>query len=96
MKRFFLLFTLLALLSGCGKDDEPKPEPTPNPPSQNDPDNPDNEKINITLAPTTLSFEVQGGTLDLTVTCTTGKPIHRQTNAMRPTHSPVAIRQPNW
>lgn len=73
MKRFFLLFTLLALLSGCGKDDEPKPEPTPNPPSQNDPDNPDNEKINITLAPTTLSFEVQGGTLDLTVTCTTGK-----------------------
>ena len=73
MKRFFLLFTLLALLSGCGKDDEPKPEPTPNPPSQNDPDNPDNEKINMTLAPTTLSFEVQGGTLDLTVTCTTGK-----------------------
>ena len=76
MKRFFLFFTLLALLSGCGKDDEPKPEPTPNPPSQNDPDNPDNpdnEKINITLAPTTLSFEVQGGTLDLTVTCTTGK-----------------------
>ena len=73
MKRFFLLFTLLALLSGCGKDDEPKPEPNPNPPSQNDPDDPDNENINITLAPTTLSFEAQGGTLDLTVTCTTGK-----------------------
>ena len=76
MKRFFLFFTLLALLSSCGKDDEPKPEPTPNPPSQNDPDDPDdpdNENINITLAPTTLSFEAQGGTLDLTVTCTTGK-----------------------
>ena len=50
MKRFFLLFTLLALLSGCGKGDEPKPEPKPNP------DTPSTQ-TSITISPSSLTFD---------------------------------------
>ena len=50
MKRFFLLFTLLALLGGCGKSDEPQPDPKPNP------DTPSTQ-TSITISPSSLTFD---------------------------------------
>ncbi len=66
MKRFFLLCTLLALLGGCGKDDDPKPEPQPNP------DTPSTQ-TSISITPSALTFDDKGGEKSVTVTCSTSK-----------------------
>lgn len=66
MKRFFLLCTLLTLLGGCGKDDDPKPEPQPNP------DTPSTQ-TSISITPSALTFDDKGGEKSVTVTCSTSK-----------------------
>ena len=65
MKHFFLLCTLLVLLGGCGKDDDPKPEPQPNP------DTPSTQ-TSISITPSALTFDEQGSEKAVTVTCTSG------------------------
>ena len=66
MKKAFLLFVLFAAMVSCGKGDEPKPEPKPNP------DTPSTQ-TSITISPSALTFDAQGETKSVTVTCTTGK-----------------------
>lgn len=66
MKKVFLLFVLFAAMVSCGKGDEPKPEPKPNP------DTPSTQ-TSISISPSALTFDAQGETKSVTVTCTTGK-----------------------
>ena len=70
MKRFFLLFTLLALLSGCGKDENEGGGG--NTGGGNNP-NPPSTQTSITISPSALTFDAQGEAKSVTVTCTTGK-----------------------
>lgn len=60
MKRFFLLFTLLALLSGCGKDHPEQPTPTPTPihPVEKD----------ITISNAQLQYDDIGGIWSTSIT----------------------------
>ena len=70
MKRFFLLFTLLALLSGCGKDENVGGGG--NTGGGNNPNTPSTQ-ASITISPSALTFDAQGEAKSVTVTCTTGK-----------------------
>ena len=70
MKRFFLLFTLLALLSGCGKDENEGGGG--NTGGGNNPNTPSTQ-TSITISPSALTFDAQGEAKSVTVTCTTGK-----------------------
>ena len=70
MKRFFLLFTLLALLSGCGKDENEGGGG--NTGGGNNP-NPPSTQTSITISLSALTFDAQGEAKSVTVTCTTGK-----------------------
>ena len=70
MKRFFLFFTLLALLSGCGKDENESGGG--NTGGGNNPNTPSTQ-TSISISPSALTFDAQGETKSVTVTCTTGK-----------------------
>ena len=70
MKRFFLFFTLLALLSGCGKDENEGGGG--NTGGGNNPNTPSTQ-TSITISPSALTFDAQGEAKSVTVTCTTGK-----------------------
>lgn len=57
MKRFFLLFTLLALLSGCGKDENEGGGG--NTGGGNNPNTPSTQ-TSITISPSALTFDAKG------------------------------------
>ena len=70
MKRFFLFFTLLALLSSCGKDENEGGGG--NTGGGNNPNTPSTQ-TSITISPSALTFDAQGEKKSVTVTCTAGK-----------------------
>ena len=70
MKRFFLFFTLLALLSGCGKDENESGGG--NTGGGNNPNTPSTQ-TSISISPSALTFDAQGEAKSVTVTCTTDK-----------------------